>query len=343
MPFLTLSPLVSGSFSQSAPGEVAVYTYGPLVSVVAVYVLIIAGLSIKNMFSAFKSVEPVVRRQAYTVFAGLISSIILGAFFITVLPAVTGSERFLFLGYAAPLLFTASVFYSIFRQQLLNFRAIVARSAAYIILVALFAAIYAILVFGISNQLLGTPDFNLIQQTFYILAALFLAFSYQPIKKFIDKFTNKLFYRDAYDAQSLLNDLNSELVSSIEVKNILKNTSLLLEHYLKPSEVTFIVYESANTPESMFSTNTSPGDHAKDILAATKEVKDKIFGIEDSAETNDILKKHKVDSDIGMVAQLISTGEKGSLVGSLILGPKKSGKPLRPTRPKSSWKSSLTS
>lgn len=327
VPFLTLSPLVSGSFSQSAPGEVAVYTYGPLVGVVGLYVLAIAALSIKNMFSAFKSVEPVVRRQAYTVFAGLISSIILGAFFITVLPAVIGSERFLFLGYAAPLLFTASVFYSIFRQQLLNFRAIVARSAAYIILVAVFAATYAILVFGISNQVLGTPDFNLIQQTFYILAALFLAFSYQPIKKFIDRFTNKLFYRDAYDAQSLLNDLNSELVSSIEVKNILKNTSLLLEHYLKPAEVTFVVYESENTPENMFTTSNSANSRTNDIIQAAKEVKEKIFGLEDNAETNAILKKFKIESDIGMVAQLISTGEKGSLVGSLVLGPKKSGNP----------------
>jgi len=329
VPFLTLSPLISGSFSQSAPGEVATYTYGPLVFLVGLYVLVIAGLSLKNVFGALRSVDPIVKRQARTVFAGLILSIFVGTFFTTVLPAITGSEQFLFVGYYAPLLFTASVFYSIFRQQLLNFRLFVARSVAYIILVATVAAFYAILVFGVSNELLGAPNLNLIQQTFYVLAALFLAFSFQPIKRFIDKWTNKIFYRDAYDPQAFLNDLNSGLVSSIELQTIMKNTSLLVEHYLNPVDVTFVIYPSQNTQENIYSTNDKYNAKKESLLKVSQEVKAKVVGFEDDPDTVEVLRKHKVEDDVGLIAKLISTGEKGNerTVGALILGPKKSGNP----------------
>lgn len=325
VPFLTLSPLVSGYFTQQAPGAVPVYEYGEFAIIVAGYTLLIAILSLKNIIQALRTAEANARRQALTVFTGLILSILLGIFFIIVLPTITGSEKYLFLGYYAPFIFTGSIFYSIVRQQFLDFRLIVARSVAYIILVATFSVIYATLVFGISNRLLSTPQFNLIQQSFYILAALFLAFSFQPIKKVVDRLTNKVFYRDVYEPQSLLNDLNSSLVASIDVATIQKNTSLLIEHYLKPTDVIFVTYASETTHQSLFSSSNSSTKHTELIIGAIKSVNTKVVRLDEDKKLSHELDKKGVLGDIGIIAQLIATGKEDRVVGSLILGPKKSG------------------
>src|SRR5207244_3913013 len=101
-------------------------------------------------------------------------------------------------------IFSAFVAYTIIRHGFLDVRLIVARTVGYALTIATIAGIYSAILFGILSRFIGTEHVSTAQQFIYILLAVFLAFTFQPIKKFFDRLSNKIFYRDAYEPQVLL-------------------------------------------------------------------------------------------------------------------------------------------
>src|SRR5690606_28731081 len=102
---------------------------------------------------------------------------------------------------------------AIVRHKLFDIRIFVARSLAYALVVATLASLYVAGTFGLTALLIDEAKVTSAQNLLNMLIALFLATTFQPIKRFFDRLTNNLFYRDAYDAQGLLDRLSTALVS----------------------------------------------------------------------------------------------------------------------------------
>lgn len=330
VPFFTLFPSVAGGFS-AGEDQVAQYTYGPLVFVVGIYAVFLAIASARNLFEAFKSVDSLIKKQAITLFTGLTLCIFTGIFFITVIPAVTGDEKYLFLGYYAPFIFTASIFYSILRQQFLDFRLLVVRSIAYVLTLATFAAIYTFLVFGIFSRFLGTGQLTVPQQFLYVIAALFLALSFQPFKKFFDKQTNKLFYRDAYDTQDLLNDFNQAIVSTIDIRQLLDRSGQTIEEYIKPEYIAFAIRDSEADVLRLIRNDESKfaKEAIEQIRTYIHKSTEKVFITDNLSEENADLRQLLQKSNIGSIAR-ITPDVSVEGIGYVIFGYKKSGNVYNP-------------
>ncbi len=240
---------------------------------------------------------------------------------------ILGKNQYVFAGPMFLLFFAVVVAWGIIKHKFFDIRLVVARSLAYILSVVLLASVYGFIAFNIINEYLfsnGQVDFW--QRTTYTLLAVIIAFTFQPIKHFFDKWTNKIFYQDAYDSQALLNDLNSTLVTTLDLDVILESTSLLIEHYIKPSIVTFAIYKDGAVPEKNFSTASDRETDVHQVINLARKFSKKVTTFDDPENTDQSFTDEASKLNISMAVQLNAPSQQ-KIVGAIILGPKKSGNP----------------
>jgi signal transduction histidine kinase len=75
------------------------------------------------------------------------------------------------------------------------------------------------------------------QSPFSVGLALALLFVFQPIKKFFDRLTNRIFYRDYYNADELFARFNKLLTSTTNLRTLLEKASLEISATLKSEQV----------------------------------------------------------------------------------------------------------
>jgi len=136
------------------------------------------------------------------------------------------------LGPLSLFIFVSITAYSIVKHRLFDIRLVVAKAVGYLFSLGAVVGIYSGLVFGLIANFVDPARAGIMQQFVYVALAVVTALFFPPIKKFFDKWSNKLFYQDAYEPQDLLNELNNLLVSQIELDKILKNGAEIIQKYL---------------------------------------------------------------------------------------------------------------
>jgi hypothetical protein len=137
----------------------------------------------------------------------------------------------------AIIFFVGGIGIAIIKHKLFDIRLIVARSLGYIFTLATLVGMYSLVITGLSTSVFAFDKVDNIQQIVYIVATLVFGFSLAPLKRFFDRLTNKLFYRDAYDSQVLLDELNKILVGNIDIQPLLRECAELFESTLKQNTV----------------------------------------------------------------------------------------------------------
>lgn len=190
--------------------------------------------SIVLMLRAIRtSKHALARQQARIYAAGFITSSILGVFFNLILPGL-GNYDLIVVGPLMTAFWLFSTGYAIIKHRLFDIRLVIARSAGYLASLLTLAVIYGFIVFGIAQYVFGL-SIPIVAQMALSFATGCAALMFQRMKKVFDKGTNRIFYRDAYDAQGLFNELNRILVSTLNLDKLLGQACRTLTFYLKAS------------------------------------------------------------------------------------------------------------
>lgn len=336
LPLLFVSVVLS--FTTSISGEVirlggdpVMYQYSAgSLSILYIFTMLYAVILIaRNLFVGTRGYSTQERAQAKIIATGFVSSAIIGILIANVLPSLIGVQQVdLFAPFSLILLvgFTA---YAIVKHKLFDIRLIVARSLGYILTLGTLVGVYVLTIFGLSSTVLGTGELTGVQQALYIVATLIFGFSLQPLKKFFDRLTNRLFYRDAYDAQELLDKLNKVLVGNIDLDVLLKETADLIAVTLKAEFAAFIIRETPGTSRrASFSrivqidTDAILGIHKNKNKGRTE-----LIVADDIDDERDKTKDLLTTNNISIAARMVATGETTKDQGYLLLGAKQSGNP----------------
>lgn len=123
----------------------------------------------------------------------------------------------------ASLFFTFTATYVIVKHRFLDIRLIVARSVAYICLVIILGAFYVVGLFLVSTYFIKqqTTATDLVIST---ILALFMAFTFQPLKKILEMFTDAVFYHNHYDQDKVLSVLSHIMSTNIELRSLIDQT-----------------------------------------------------------------------------------------------------------------------
>lgn len=163
-----------------------------------------------------------------------------GALFNLILPGL-GNYQWINLGPLFAFLMVFSVFYSIARHGLFDIRLAVVRTVAYLLSLATLAAVYLFVAFVIFDQLLGQSS-TLGQTVINVGLTLTLAFLFQPIKRFFDRLTKKLFYKDSYNVDDFYEKLNKVLNSTTKLRVLLTRLSTIIGETLNAEHAFFFIY-----------------------------------------------------------------------------------------------------
>lgn len=324
---LSSTRLISGTVGMNQ-GRL-IFSAGSLLWVFALSCILLMAFCARNLLSGISSRTTEVRSQTRFVLFGFAATVALALTTNLVIPAVSANWQSTRYGPLVTVVLVASISYAIARHKLFNIRPIIARALAYIFSLSALAVLYGFVALS-SAKLIFDLHPSVAGQVFLSFATGIAALTSPVIKRFFDRYTNKLFYRDAYDVQNLFDELNKTLVESLDLQSVLKATSRIIESNLKASFCFFGLKETTYAPQRIIgggkqSFRLDPGEAALLFSVGSK--------LHQSVVVADYLEagqdKSRQILEINNVAVLVrlasnvhrSEGE----LGYIALGPKRSG------------------
>lgn len=302
--------------SLAEPGADDMYQLGALY---VPYLLLIVGYIISVLYILFR------KRRELTGRMRLQINYVLAGLGLTAVPAVITGAILPALGYEA--LWDYSPFFSIFligftataivRHRLFDIRLAIARSLTYILVLGTLAAVYSLLVFGLFGMIFADSPES-VSRTFDVLVVLFLAFTFQPLRRYFDRFTRRLFFHDAYRLRETLDHLGGVLAAETKLQPTLGKSLAVLADVLKPTSAHLIALEGEKVYRSTLSGEARPRPKASELMKLLDP--HEVLTVADQlpeGELKDFLRPH--------TAVVVRLQTHAQTTGLLLLGPKRSG------------------
>ncbi len=317
---LALTPFV---FTLDSKGEP---TAAPGIVFFMILIVSLLGGGLFNLLKKYRHSSGNERRQLKLVVSGLVTTfglIFIGNFLLVVTLHTT---TFIALGPTYMLIFSGILAYGIVKHKLFNIQLIVARSVGYVLSLGLLVLVYSLITQTLL-KLFASSNSDTLSLIASGVPLIFATLIYQPFRVFFDKQTNRIFYRDAYDPQMFLDQLNKTLVGNIEIGILLRHTATVIEENIK-ADCHIYVKETETTPSRIM--GTSKMELKKQVF---KLLCDELATISTKTVVTDTLEPHYNDlkkaletNNIAIISSLITSyATNKEATAYLMLGPKKSG------------------
>ena len=194
-------------------------------------------------YVAWRKSDTIRRKQVAIYMTGLLASSIPGFVVDLLLPAL-GDYRYVWVGPVAIILFLFAIMYSIVKYRLMDVKTAVARSVSYMLLLIALAVVYIISAYVISIVIFQrtlTIDSRL--NFMNMVLAILLAFLYQPIKRFFNKLTDRVFYYGEYDADTFAREISKILTYTADLQLLTRRVGNYIASSLKAEKVAFCIPE----------------------------------------------------------------------------------------------------
>jgi signal transduction histidine kinase len=276
-------------------------------------------------YKLYNANEPRYKRQLLYIAGSALFGIGFGSFFDLILPLL-GNYYLIWVGPLCGIPVVLTVFYSIIRHGLFDIRRVVIRTVTYILSIITLAGIYYLIVFTISELFVrqsGSVGQNIISAAIAII----LAFAFQPIKKFFDRLTNRVFYRDNYDSDEFFAKLNRILTLTTDLHGLLHQSANEIAMTLKVEQAFFVVKRQNKEPIL-----TGTDHHRLMPILDIKKIDDYvekgnieiiILGLLLPNESEEDIRRLMLSHRLELILPLVLSGK---IIGYLCLGDQKSSK-----------------
>lgn len=283
----------------------------------------VAGFAV--MVRKFAILKQHTRAQAGSYLLGIIAMSVPGFVTNLYLPFF-GVYDYIWVGPATASIFVAAVAYGIMRHGMFDIRLASVRTLAYALSFGTLAGIYIMLASWLSRLLLNN-SYSVDQQGINIILALILVFIFQPIKRFFDRLTRTVFYRDSYDKDSFFVRLNSRLTHTSDLRALLEKVALEISTTLNSENAFFFVYSAGQSREGYVSSGTPRHRHIPVADIRTLDAYVALHGaapiIADSQkQTERVLYRLLISHRVAIVLPLV---QDSLIIGYLFLGDHRSG------------------
>ncbi|HEX6258797.1 MAG TPA: ATP-binding protein [Candidatus Saccharimonadales bacterium] len=291
-----------------------IYTLYFMAHIVAcVYIII------KKYLQARLLGKRMVRAQLGFILAGLLTAGLFGVLFNLVLP-LYGNYKLIWAGPPFTLVLVILVFYAIIRHGLFDVRRALAQSSAYILSIISVGVMYGAAVFGASFILFSGEQLNVLQNVINIIMATVLAFTFQPLKNFFDKVTDRIFFRHDYNLQDVLNKLSDITTYEINLRRVSIKSAEFIASVVKAKFISVHVL-GADTKRYMI--GSVEGLEGEDRLIALLRKQEGKITVTHQLELLDTELRDLLEgNNISMVTRLETSRE---LVGFMCYGEKLTG------------------
>ena len=194
-------------------------------------------------YVAWRKSDNIRRKQVAIYMTGLLVSSIPGFVVDLLLPSL-GDYRYVWVGPVAIILFLFAIMYSIVKYRLMDVKTAVARSVSYMLLLIALAVVYVISAYVISIVIFQrTLTIDSRVNFMNMILAILLAFLYQPIKKFFNKLTDRVFYYGEYDTDTFAREISKILTYTADLQLLTRRVGNYIASSLKAEKVAFCIPE----------------------------------------------------------------------------------------------------
>jgi signal transduction histidine kinase len=123
------------------------------------------------------------------------------------------------------LVFIGSISYAIIKHRLFDIRLVAARLLAYAMATFVLGLAYGVIVFKVVDDFLlhTQSQSSLLQRGVYTLMAVFMVFTFQPVKKFFDHVTDRIFFKDRYDSAAMITRISRLMAETVDIAALSNN------------------------------------------------------------------------------------------------------------------------
>lgn len=259
------------------------------------------------------------RRQLIYVASGISATSFL-ALITNVLLPMWGNSDLLWLGPTWTLLYVVTTSYAMARYRLFDLRQALVLTFTYVLSLGALAVLYLILGFAVSKIFLPdnqvTTGSNLINTGL----ALLLAFLFQPVRRFFDKLTNKIFYEGEYNTDDFYALLSKTLTSTTDLHQLLRRSSEEIGKTLKATQTFFFVYNPGGHSIQSGTTNHSklPTLDARWLDEQLVASGQNLIVLAMLPEEDHVLRRFMISHRLAIILPLIKQDE--GIIGYLCLG-----------------------
>ena len=243
------TPLVFHDAQLGAAGDIAVnVSFGLILFILQVFTVL--GLTVFHLLRGINHGPKSQRGQNLSIFIGVLPALILAPVTSFILPVVYGQVIFVSITPLYIVFFIGMVAYAMIRHGLFDIRLAVVRTATYILSLATLASVYLAVAYLIFGQLLGQQTLTW-EVVLNVVLTLLLAFVFQPIKRFFDKLTNRVFYQDNYNVDDFFTEISRALTSTNDLHGLLGRAVEKIAYTMKASDASFVIYNGNERSEQI--------------------------------------------------------------------------------------------
>ena len=207
---------------------------------------------------------------------------------------------------------------AIVKYQFFDIRLAVVRTVTYILSLLTLSVVYYYVAYLVSLIFFkGDTSSSVSINPVNIGLALLLAFIFQPIRRFFDRVTNRIFYKDNYDINDFFSRLNKSLATTTDLRGLLERVGYEIGHTLKAEQAFFYI----NTDNGHYMTAGTAGHKQLPKIDALKiaEVHDgeREVIIASMLGNNDSIRRLMISHRIELILPLVKDG---IIIGYLCMG-----------------------
>jgi len=235
-----------------------------------------------------------------------------------IMPLIFHNYAYGNIGLLSSIIIVGGYTYAIVKHRLFDIRTVVARSVTYIMLLFTLGAAYAIVTFKLGSLLFSQSNLSTQQQSFNIVTAIVLAFTFQPLRRFFEIITDKIFFHDHYDPQALVNQISQVLASEIELVNLSRRVRTILVREMRLNNVNIVVLNNNKVfAEAGHYVVSRLGDLARDL----GNLRGKLIVSEEELDGH----RKQVLQEYGVSVMVVLHTKEDKRIGYLLFGEKLNG------------------
>lgn len=250
---------------------------------------------------------------------GVVVFYVANAIFNIALPVFFNITHLYYFGDYSTIFLLGFTAYAIIKHKFLDIRTIIARSIALSLLVVLLGGIYATCFWLIATYLAGGSGSPGIITS--VSLALVIALTFQPLRKFFEGHTERIFFSSYYEPNELLAEVSHVLATTYDLKKITSEALDILMSTLHSESGALLLLKSGSSDRVIRNGIGQGGvvftQDQVEMLARGEDAVTTFSGLEEGS-----LKNLMRQNSIGAIVRLVVKDEP---VGVLILGVKKSG------------------
>jgi PAS domain S-box-containing protein len=214
--------------------------YGAAYPFFSIYYLLYLPLSFYDLFRKERTLVGFNRIQVRYIFLAFGLSSLIAVTTNLILPSF-GVGTLSFIGPHATLILVGMIAYAILKHRLLSVEVVIQKSTVYGTATIMIMAFYALSV--MISEVYLREIFGYTSLVITALAALLIAVIYQPLVKWFQLLTDRLFFRGRYDYQTTLRQISQQIASVIRLEELSQLIVNSFVETMKVSEISFLLID----------------------------------------------------------------------------------------------------